>query len=58
AQVHFIGNNQLRIGEENLDDILEPNTVMMAFFARDEPEIVGTLYTEGRHSTSYHNLLK
>uniref|UniRef100_A0A1I7VCP4 LPS biosynthesis protein n=1 Tax=Loa loa TaxID=7209 RepID=A0A1I7VCP4_LOALO len=41
AQVHFIGNNQLRIGEENLDDILEPNTVMMAFFARDEPEIVG-----------------
>uniref|UniRef100_A0A1I7VCQ1 Fukutin n=1 Tax=Loa loa TaxID=7209 RepID=A0A1I7VCQ1_LOALO len=40
AQVHFMGNNQLRIGEENLDDILEPNTVMMAFFARDEPEIV------------------
>uniref|UniRef100_A0A1I7VCP8 SERPIN domain-containing protein n=1 Tax=Loa loa TaxID=7209 RepID=A0A1I7VCP8_LOALO len=45
AQVHFMGNNQLRIGEENLDDILEPNTVMMAFFARDEPEIVG-IYTQ------------
>ncbi|KAL3997266.1 LicD family protein [Acanthocheilonema viteae] len=31
----LIGDNQLSIGEENLDDILEPNTVMMAFFDHD-----------------------
>ncbi|VDM10944.1 unnamed protein product [Wuchereria bancrofti] len=35
VQTHFIGDNQLRIGEENLNDILESNTVMMAFFDRD-----------------------
>ncbi|VBB31576.1 unnamed protein product [Acanthocheilonema viteae] len=36
----LIGDNQLSIGEENLDDILEPNTVMMAFFDHDGLDIV------------------
>ncbi|EJW72894.1 hypothetical protein WUBG_16203, partial [Wuchereria bancrofti] len=39
VQTHFIGDNQLRIGEENLNDILESNTVMMAFFDRDGLDI-------------------
>ncbi|VDN95205.1 unnamed protein product [Brugia pahangi] len=40
VQAHFIGDKQLRIGEENLNDILESNSVMMAFFDRDGLDIV------------------
>uniref|UniRef100_A0A0R3RT46 LicD family protein n=1 Tax=Elaeophora elaphi TaxID=1147741 RepID=A0A0R3RT46_9BILA len=40
-QTHFIDDNQLHIGAENLDDILESNAVMMAFFARHKLDIVG-----------------
>ncbi|CAG9540644.1 unnamed protein product [Cercopithifilaria johnstoni] len=39
-ETHSIGDNQLHIGEERLDDILETNTVMMAFFDQDRLDIV------------------
>uniref|UniRef100_A0A0R3RL63 Phage portal protein n=1 Tax=Elaeophora elaphi TaxID=1147741 RepID=A0A0R3RL63_9BILA len=40
VQTHFTDGNQLHIGEESLDEILESNTVMMALFDRDRSEIV------------------
>ncbi|VDN95206.1 unnamed protein product [Brugia pahangi] len=49
VQAHFIGDKQLRIGEENLNDILESNSVMMAFFDRDGLDILNLLKS--------HNLL-
>nr|CDP92158.1 Bm8862 [Brugia malayi] len=49
VQTHFIGDKQLRIGEENLNDILESNSVVMAFFDRDGLDILNLLKS--------HNLL-
>ncbi|KAL3997265.1 LicD family protein [Acanthocheilonema viteae] len=46
----LIGDNQLSIGEENLDDILEPNTVMMAFFDHDGLDIQ---YLLRKHNLSW-----
>ncbi|VIO95413.1 Fukutin, putative [Brugia malayi] len=43
VQTHFIGDKQLRIGEENLNDILESNSVVMAFFDRDGLDILNLL---------------
>ncbi|KAK6105098.1 LicD family protein [Brugia pahangi] len=40
VQAHFISDKQLRIGEENLNDILESNSVVMAFFDRDGFDVV------------------
>lgn len=45
-QTHFVSDNQIHIGEESLNDILEPNAVMMAFFDRDRLDIVGISYKE------------
>ncbi|KAK6105099.1 LicD family protein [Brugia pahangi] len=49
VQAHFISDKQLRIGEENLNDILESNSVVMAFFDRDGLDILNLLKS--------HNLL-
>ncbi|VDK83131.1 unnamed protein product [Onchocerca ochengi] len=66
VQTHFIDDDQIHIGEESLDDILESNTVLMAFFDRDRLKIVGILCKEivfrltvliaERHLLKKHNL--
>ncbi|VDK80946.1 unnamed protein product [Litomosoides sigmodontis] len=43
AQAYLIDDSKLRIGEESVSDILEPNTVMMAFFDRDRLDILNLL---------------
>ncbi|VDK78994.1 unnamed protein product [Litomosoides sigmodontis] len=45
---HLIDDSKLRIGEESLSGILEPNAVMMAFFDRDRLDI--------QHLLRKHNL--
>uniref|UniRef100_A0A2K6VJH6 LicD/FKTN/FKRP nucleotidyltransferase domain-containing protein n=1 Tax=Onchocerca volvulus TaxID=6282 RepID=A0A2K6VJH6_ONCVO len=48
VQTQFIDDDQIHIGEESLDDILESNTVLMAFFDRNRLKI--------RHLLKKHNL--